>query len=256
MKTICVLNNKGGVGKSATVFETASALKMMGYKVLCVDLDEQSSISMQTMTKAQLDEINENSVTDVVTRRCKIKDAIIETDHFDLLKGDNRTRVLDKMLPDADDMLNLKDALDSVSDQYDFCLIDEPAHLGVCAYLGVIATADGGGLLIPTEPDVTTIQGSINVYDFVNKIRRMFPSIKIIGILKIGFKSWNFHKIANQALNKISEEIECPVFKSQIRHCVTLREAKGQHTSVISYSPKCNAAKDYLAFAKELIERL
>ena len=243
MKTICVLNNKGGVGKSATVFETASALKMMGYKVLCVDLDEQSSISMQTMTKAQLDEINENSVTDVVTRRCKIKDAIIETDHFDLLKGDNRTRVLDKMLPDADDMLNLKDALDSVSDQYDFCLIDE-------------ATADGGGLLIPTEPDVTTIQGSINVYDFVNKIRRMFPSIKIIGILKIGFKSWNFHKIANQALNKISEEIECPVFKSQIRHCVTLREAKGQHASVISYSPKCNAAKDYLAFAKELIERI
>lgn len=256
MKTICVLNNKGGVGKSATVFETASALTLMGYKVLCVDLDEQSSISMQVMTQQELDERNEYSVVDVVTRKCNIKDAIISSRHFDLLKGDEKTRALDKMLPDADDMLNLKDALEEVENYYDYCFIDEPAHLGSCAYLGVIATAGNGGILIPTEPDVTTIQGSINIYEFVNKIRRMFPGINFLGILRIGFRTWNFHKAANNALENISEHMECPIFETIIRESVALREAKGHHTSVIEYKPKSNAATDYVDFANELIKTL
>jgi len=247
MKVITVINNKGGVGKSAVTFELASALTRLKKRVLCIDLDEQSTISIQALSESN----GEYSIFDVLTGAADIEESIIKTKNFDILKGDDRTRSLDKALPNMEDMFSLADTLEKIDSKYDYCLIDEPAHLGACAYLGLFATKDGG-VLIPVEPDVSTIKGAVNVYEFINKNKRVIPDLKIMGIVKVKFRTWNFHKAALDLVTKLSKKMECKVFKTNIRDCTALRESRAEKKSIFDYKKKSNAAIDFMDLAKEV----
>lgn len=245
MHTVTVVNNKGGVGKSAVTFELASALTRLGKKVLCIDLDEQSTISIQALKT-----LDGYSIFDVIAKNCSIKEAIKQTNNFDIIMGDDKTRSLDKVLTEADDMFILSDLLEEVSNDYDYCFIDNPAHLGACAYLAMIASSSGG-VLIPVEPDVSTIKGAVNVNDFIGRIKRFKPELNIVGLIKIKFRNYNFHKATTELLEKISKRIECKIFDTNIRECTALRESRGEQMSIFDYKPKSNAAIDFMEFAKE-----
>lgn len=250
MKTITIVNNKGGVGKSAVTFELASALTRLGQKVLCVDLDEQSTISIQALSNNNGD----YSIFDVLTGEVDIKEAIIKTSNFDILKGDDRTRSLDKALPNMDDMFKLADELEKVKNNYDFCLIDNPAHLGACAYLALFASRSGG-VIIPVEPDVSTIKGAVNVHNFIDKNKRIYSDLKILGIVRIKFRNYNFHKATNELIYDISKKMDCQIFETNIRECTALRESRGEKKSIFDYKPKSNAAIDFMDLAKEVKEK-
>lgn len=250
MKTITVVNNKGGVGKSAVTFELASALTREGKRVLCIDLDEQSTISIQALPNNE----GESTIFDVLTGENNIQSSIIKTKNFDILKGDDRTRALDKALPNMDDMFKLADELEKVSNNYDYCLIDNPAHLGACAYLALFASRSGG-VLIPVEPDVSTIKGAVNVYEFIEKNKRIYSDLKILGLVRIKFRNYNFHKATNELIIDISNKINCKVFNTNIRECTALRESRGEKESIFDYKPKSNAAIDFHELALEIINK-
>ena len=256
MKTICVINHKGGVGKSATAFETAYQFTKMGYKVLFIDLDEQSSSTNQALSRAEQEQIK-HTVIDVATKTSTIAESVIPTKYFDLVAGDDRTRSLDKLLSDVEEMFNLQDALELVKDAYDYCFIDEPAHFGTSAYLGVIATNQNGGIVVPTDTDADSLKGVNQLGEFIRKTQRLAQHTKILGILFVKYKNhYRMHREAFKKAEMLAKILNCQVYRTKIREGTAFQKARGTRQSISDAAPKDNVAVDYNKFARELKEQL
>lgn len=255
MKTICISNHKGGVGKTATAVEMASALTDKGYKVLCIDLDGQGSMSLQFVTKKELDKNKDNTIVNVLVGNVNIKDAIIHTDCFDLILGDFKTEAIDKLLPDASDIFNLEIALREVENDYDFCLIDQPPRLGTVASLGLMAASNGGGVIIPVDNDASSIEGIAGFNSFLQGFKKFGRNIRIIGILKQGFKAnYRFDKVISSDLETVAKYLDSTVFKTNIRHCTQFKNAKTHKTSMRKFNIKSTTAKDYDEVVEEFLK--
>ena len=249
METVIVLSRKGGVGKTATAHALGAALMERKKRVLFIDADGQSNLTL-TM-KADEEQSN---LYDVLSKESTIKEAIQETENGYIIPGNEMLHAADITLKGANKSLILKEALKEVSRQFDYCIIDTPAALGIVT-MNCLAAADK--IIVPLQADIYSLQGISRMMEAVDTVRANCGSkAKISGFLLTRYNPRpTLSKQMLEDLEKIAKRLKIRVFNSKIRECTAIKEAALQQTDIFSYAPKSNAASDYREFVEEFLKQ-
>jgi len=250
-KTIAIINQKGGVGKTTTAHAIGAGLKRRGRKVLFVDLDAQGNLSYSlgadTTRLNAYDLLVGGTPAQGITQRTKQGD-VIPSSMYD---GDKSLSLADVKLTGEGMHNRLKKGLQPILDQYDHIIIDTPPALGL---LAVNAMTASDQLIIPIQADIYSLHGQAELFDTIQMVRKYAnPSLEILGILLVRFnpRAILSRDVAEES-KKIAEMMETRLFKTYIRECIAIKEAQYLQKSIFEYAPKSNASKDYGNLLKEL----
>lgn len=255
MVTITVGNKKGGVGKTTTAYHLAAQLHQLNksrkvkYRVLVLDLDGQCNLSRTAG-------INDDGPTmhTVMMREVPLENAIMQTDWFDLVQGSPAMNTISKSLPEGiGRYMRVNEALKTVQNEYDFCILDTPPAIDVVTTNALIAS---DYIVIPAEANELSTDGIAAIYASIADTKQYYnPDIKIAGILLTRFKKQttlarNYRGI----FEKMAKAMKTKVFSTPIRENVNLSEVPSFHVPVFAFRPESSGAEDYAAFAKEILE--
>lgn len=249
MKTFAFLNMKGGVGKTTTSINVATGLAMKGYKVLLVDFDPQGNT-----TSMYMDEEPNITISDVLTAKSSIEDAVLEVDdNLDLVPASlelSMTEMDIRMQTNIPQHDRLKKALKKVADKYDFCIIDCPPILNLLT-VNTIMTSDL--IIIPIKPEKFAVQGYIYTNRNIEQIKEGWD---LDVDYKILFTVVNRNNEERAIIEQLRELVGDSVFKTQIRcQPKPIAEASASGEAVIKdMNPKTGVAEDLRNFVDELLE--
>ena len=251
MQIIAVANQKGGVGKTTTSTVLASGLYSKGHRVLLCDLDPQTNASFMT----GVDVLSVANLYDVFKGEKTVEETIVPVRlGFDLLPGSLLLAAADSEFTQTGREYMLKEALDSIKEQYDYIVIDTPPTLGI---LVTNALTAANKLIIPVGAgDIFSLQGLTQFYGIIQNVRKYCNhELQIAGLL---ITRYNSRSNVNQALKgqvqQIAEQMETKVFKAAIIESVSVKESQLHKEDLFEQAPRSNAAKDYQAFICEFLE--
>ena len=246
-KIITIANQKGGVGKTTTAAALADGLKQNGFKVLLIDLDGQGNLSYTARA-------NTNGVTsyEVLHGLAAAKQAIQHTEAGEIIAASPNLAGSDRELTGAGADKLLKEALKPISSEYDFIIIDAPPSLSI---LTVNALTAADSLIITAQADIYSLQGIGQLYATIKAVQQTTnKGLNIAGILLTRYTA---RSILTRDLTEIAEQtaaqLKTRIFKAKIREAIAVKEAQASGQSVLTYSPKSNAAKDYTEFIREFL---
>lgn len=146
----------------------------------------------------------------------------------------------------------LREALDSLASDYDYCIIDTPPTLGI---LTVNALTASGSVIIPLTADVYAIQGLSQLSLLIERVKKYSNhSLGIAGLLITRHDArTNISKALMDQIALAAESLGTKVFDVHIRNSVAVRESQVMRVDIFSEAPKANATKDYAAFINELL---
>lgn len=247
MKTIAIINQKGGVGKSTTASQLASGLSLKGYRTLSVDLDAQGNLSYTAGAKT-----DGATALGVLTGEVKTADAIQHTQSGDIIPANKALAGADAFIADTGKEYRLKEALESVSGSYDFCIIDTPPALGI---LTINALTACNSVIIPAQADIYSLQGIEQLAETMKPVKKYCnPALAIEGILLTRYspRSVLSRDIADLA-EQLAEKLGTKLFKATIREAIAVKEAQISQQSLFAYAPKAKVTEDYTAFVEEVL---
>lgn len=247
---ICIINLKGGVGKSVTAINLADCFARRGRRVLVIDLDKQANT---TKYYNRLD-YQAADVGDVLTGRASIPMAMRSTEERNIallpanmnLLNANREIMLDALHPQQS---RLRDALENVEGLFDVVLMDCPPDLDMGA-INALCAADW--VLIPVDCDEWAADGLEIVTEQIDSVRQYYnPGLKMLGVLITKYRPTNY---ARRVIETIAKG--CPVMQTGIRFTVKVAEATASHQPLHLYAPGSTAAQDYEELCNEIVERV
>ena len=251
MIRMAIANQKGGVGKTTTAINIATALAATGWKTLLVDLDPQGNASTGIGIHApdRLRSSYDVLVDEVPAAECiqhtripglDILPATVDLSgaEVELVAVENRTDRLRKALK--------RDL------GYDICLIDCPPSLGLLT-LNALAAADT--LLVPLQCEFFALEGLSQLLQTVERVQQRFnPDLGIVGIALTMFDRRN--RLTDQVAEDVRSCLGGLVFESTIPRNVRLSEAPSHGLPALVYDHACAGSRAYMALARELIGRL
>lgn len=246
MRKIAFTNQKGGVGKTTTTINTGAGLSNLGYKVLLVDIDPQANLTYSL--KLHSNRIDKN-VYQVLKGTAAVEDVIIKHNSFDILPSSIELSGAEMELINvpARELL-LKDALEHVSDKYDFILIDCPPNLGILTLNAFTAVEE---LVIVLQSEYLALHGLSKLMDVIQIVqKRLNTNLKVQGILCTLYD--NRKNLNREVVGHIRDYFGSKVFNTVIRDNVALAEAPSHHKTIFEYDKESNGAIDYQKLAKEL----
>ena len=251
-RIFCVANQKGGVGKTTTAVNLAAGIASHGQRVLLVDLDPQGNATMGSgIDKRSL----AASVYQVLLGMAEVANARQHAEHggYDLLGANRELAGAEIELVNlAQRETRLKGALNMVSDQYEFILIDCPPSLSLLTLNGLCAAH---GVIIPMQCEYFALEG---LADLVNTIQRVAghlnPDLRIIGLLRVMFDPRM--TLQQQVSEQLVEKFGDKVFDTIIPRNVRLAEAPSHGLPGVAYDRTSKGAQAYIAFGAEMIERV
>lgn len=248
MKTIAIINQKGGVGKSTTALALGAGLSLKGYNVLYVDLDAQGNLSYTLNADTQ-----GYNAMGVLQRPETIKEEIQYFEDGDLLASSPALSGADTILIETGKEYRLKEALQLVSNNYDYCIIDTPPALNTLTINALTACA---GIIIPAQADIYSLQGISQLQQTIKTIKTYCnKDLYIMGILLTRFNGRSIiSKDVAELMEETATQLNTKVYNTKIRECTALKEAEATKQSIYSYAPKSNATIDYTAFTKEILK--
>ena len=250
-KTIAIINQKGGVGKSTTAAAIGAGLSLKGFRVLHIDLDAQGNLSYTLGADAT--GLTGISALEVLEGRTDAKSAIQHTQQGDIISSSPALAGADTVLTAVGKEYRLKEAMEAVSALYDYIILDTPPALGV---LTVNALAACNGCIIPAQADMYSLQGIQQLYGTLQTVRKYCnPSLKVMGILLTRYNGRAvISRDVAEMLEGMASQMESKLYKSRIRECTALKEAQAVKQDIFSYAPRSNASADYRALVDEIIE--
>lgn len=248
-KIISIANQKGGVGKTTTAINLSSLLAAAEKKTLLVDIDPQSnSSSGLSVTNQQI------SVYDVLADKVRINDAITNTfmPFLDLLPSNINLVGAEIELVDVEGReAKLKKALNEISSNYDFILIDCPPSLGLLT-LNALTASDS--VLIPVQCEYFALEGLGQLLNTINIVKKHFnPELSIEGVLLTMFDSRL--RLSHQVAEEVRKYFGDKVYNTVIHRNVRISEAPSYGKPIILYDAISSGAKNYMSLAAELLER-
>jgi chromosome partitioning protein len=245
---ISMANQKGGVAKTTSTVNLAAALKERGKRVLVVDLDPQSNL---TMSLGVDPESIAASMFDVLVHRRPIAD-VIHHQEVDLAAASIDLAGAELALASAIGRERaLEKAIVAVREDYDFVLVDTPPSLGL---LTINAFTASNGVIVPVQCEYLSLRGLVQLEATLQMIRENLNAhVRIEGILPTMVDDRTVH--AREALDLLVENFGDLVFATRIRKSVRVAEAPVRGGSVLSYKPDGQAAIAYRSLAEEVLER-
>lgn len=256
-KTIALVNQKGGVGKTTSTINLGVGLASQGNKVLLVDGDPQHSLTIglgvtdpdnleHTLNTAMLAEIEGEPSqweTGIIHHR----------EGVDLLPANDELAGIELRLFSAMSREQvLKSVLSHIKDRYDYILIDGMPSLGIVT-VNVLVAADS--VIIPSEPDFLSTKGMNLLLKTIGRVRRQInPRLKIDGIVvtKVDSRTNNAKNIIAALRTTLDGSIR--VFDTEIPRSVRAAEASGEGKSIFAFDPKGRVAQAYGNLTKEVAE--
>ncbi|MBV2168999.1 MAG: AAA family ATPase [Bdellovibrio sp.] len=251
-KTICIANQKGGVGKTTTSVNLSSALATLGKRVLLIDMDPQGNASSGLGIKRYESQdsnsyhvlIGEKTLSEA-TQNTSNPNLKISTANPDLVGAE--IELVD--MPQRE--YRLKQAVATVADQYDFVIIDCPPSLGLIT-LNALNAADS--FLVPLQCEYYALEGLSQLLNTAGLIKKnLNPQLHIEGIVLTMFDSRN--NLSHQVVTEIKNHFGDKVFSAIIPRNVRLSEAPSHGQSIFEYDSKSIGATRYLELAREVIAR-
>ena len=252
MITIAVANQKGGVGKTTSAINLATALAATGMRVLLVDLDPQGNASTGLgIGHSQ----RERSSYDVLIGETSIDDAVVHTrvPRLDIVPATVDLSGAEIELVDFDARTHRLDrAMKVARGPWDIALIDCPPSLGLLTINAMVA-ADS--LLVPLQCEFFALEGLSQLLSTVERIRQRFnPGLSILGVALTMFDRRN--RLTDQVSADVRAVLGKVVFETVIPRNVRLSEAPSHGLPALIYDHHCSGSQAYIALARELIGRL
>ncbi len=253
MITICVANQKGGVGKTTTAINVATALAAMGWRTLLIDLDPQGNAStgLGVYPSARV-----RSSYELLTGDCMLSEAVIATKvpRLDLIAATVDLSGAEIELVDFEDRTDrLRTALGAAADaRWDICLIDCPPSLGLLTINAMVAAQS---LLVPLQCEFFALEGLSQLLQTIDRIRAKFnPRLGILGVALTMYDRRN--RLTEQVAQDVRAALGTAVFETVIPRNVRLSEAPSHGLPALIYDMRCAGSEAYIALSRELIGRL
>lgn len=251
-KIIAIANQKGGVGKTTTATSMAAGLTQKGFSTLLIDTDPQGNAT-DTYGLNTDDDIP--TIFSVFYGDATVAEAIQSIDGLgDLIPGDLRMSAADMQFTQQGREYILKEAIQKISDRYDYIIIDTPPTLGIVT-INALTASDS--VLIPMLADRYSLQGIKQLANTIDTVRKYSnPRLTIDGIL---LTRYNGRTILNRdvrdAITVLVEAWGTKVYKTAIRQSVLIQESQTNRESIFSYAPDSTTGRDYSDFLDEFIGR-
>ncbi len=252
MIRVVVANQKGGVGKTTTAINLATALAAVGWRVLLVDLDPQGNASTGLgVGQASRD----RSSYDLLIGSATVGEAAVATrvPRLDLVPATQDLSGAEVELVGLEDRAHRLDkALLAGRGRWDICLIDCPPSLGL---LTVNALAAAQHLLVPLQCEFFALEGLSQLLQTVERIRVTFnPGLSILGVALTMYDKRN--KLSGQVAEDVRACLGPVVFDTVVPRNVRLSEAPSHGLPALIYDLRCPGSEAYIGLARELIARL
>lgn len=247
-KVIAITNQKGGVGKTTTCSALCGALIEMGNRVLAVDLDPQGNLSFSLGV-----EVEDNfTIYDVMKGNCEINEAIVHGEVCDVVPSNILLSGLELEMTGVGREYVLREQLTGIKKNYDYIILDTPPALSV---LTINAYTASDELVIPMLCEILSLQGIAQLRQTIFAVKRYYnKGLCVRGILLNKYNPrYTLTKEVEELAGVIAEQLDTTIFNAKISAGVSIAEAPAHGESIITYSPNSKAAKEFRAFAKELI---
>jgi len=252
---ISVINQKGGVGKTTTVINLATALAKKGKKILVIDLDPQGNATTG-LGKSNNDE--EKSIYNVLIGKTSAQSAIQESSvpGLDLVGSNVNLSGLEvETANDANRAFLLKEILskgnESYFKKYENIFIDCPPSLSLLTVMSLVSADE---LLIPLQTEFFALEGITQLVKTIDRIKiNLNPGLGIRGVLLTMFDKRN--KLSSQVDFEARKHFKDKVYKTVIPRNVRLSEAPSHGMPCLIYDKNCSGSRSYLNLADEFIKQ-
>jgi len=250
-KIIAIANQKGGVGKTTTSVNLAASLGVLEKKVLLIDADPQANassglgIDVESVEIGTYQIIEQSNIPEEAIVKSTSPNVDIIPAHIDLV-------AIEIELVDKENReYMLKQALESIKDNYDFILIDCAPSLGLLT-LNALTAADS--VVIPIQCEYFALEGLGKLLNTIKSVQKIHnPSLDIEGLLLTMFDSRL--RLSNQVVEEVQKHFNDMVFETIIQRNIKLSEAPSFGESIINYDATSKGASNYLNLAEEIIKK-
>lgn len=254
MKTIAVMNQKGGTGKTTSAINLAGELVRRGRRVLIVDMDTQGNAT----SNLQLTEIPSATLSDVIiSKSATILDTICHTsvENLDLIRGG---ALLAPALAAMQEMpfgrdTTLRRLLPQFPDTYDYVFFDCSPSLESLFNINVLVAVQY--VLIPIKVDKNSIEGYDVMLETIQSVREIAnPDIRVLGIFMTAVESGS--SLDREMIASLPALLPDLAFRSYIRKNIDVKKAPIALLPLCQFSPRCTATADYAALCDEMLARM
>ncbi len=259
MRSIAIINQKGGVGKTTTAVNLSAALAEMGRRVCLLDLDAQAHATLHLGVAPPS---GAPSVYEILMGQADLADSLCDVrprlsvvpSHIDLAAAEV------ELAGEVGREVVLRDKLQSAEIDFDFLLIDCPPSLGVLTLNALAAVTE---VFLPLQPHFLALHGLSKLLGTIDVVaRRLNPQLRLTGIMYCMYESGT--RLASEVRSDVDaffrqvQDPGCPwanaqTFQTAVRRNIRLAEAPSFGQSIFEYAPQSHGAEDYQMLAREVM---